>query len=307
MNTLIAGGTGFIGTALARSLLADGHSVSILSRAPHPSRLPAGAQLFSWDGRTTRGWLDVFENSDAIVNLVGETTGRWPWTAGRKQRIHASRVWAGKAMVDAYQQAGRKPPVYIQASGITIYGPQGSQPVDESALPGDDFMARVAVDWEASTSTLDSMPAVRRAIIRTSLVLDARQGIQPLMALPVLLFVGGRLGTGRQGVSWIHIDDEVRAIRFLIENEKARGAFNLSAPHPLESAAYFRALAKALGRPYWLPVPAFALRLALGEMSTLVLDGEFAQPKRLLELGFVFKYERIEQAFQALYRSRPAL
>jgi hypothetical protein len=164
-------------------------------------------------------------------------------------------------------------------------------------------MARVAVDWEASTSSLDSMPGVRRAIIRTSLVLDARQGIQPLMALPVLLFVGGPLGGGRQGVSWIHIDDEVRAIRFLIENEKARGAFNLSAPHPVENATYFRALAKALRRPYWLPVPAFALRLALGEMSTMLLEGQFAQPKRLLELGFVFKYERIEQAFQALYRS----
>jgi uncharacterized protein (TIGR01777 family) len=138
-------------------------------------------------------------------------------------------------------------------------------------------------------------------VIRTALVLDARAGILPLMALPVKLFAGGRLGDGRQGVSWIHLDDHVRAMRFLLENGKAFGAFNLSAPNPLTNADFMAALAKALGRPYWFHVPAFALRLALGEMSTLLLDGQFALPQRLVNLGFVFRFETAAEAFQSLF------
>jgi len=304
LNILISGGSGFLGSALTRSLVSDGHKVSILTR--DRARVPssAGVQAVVWDGRSSRGWLDVFSSMDAVVNLAGDTIGRWPWTAERKKRIQESRVQAGLAMTEAFDRASTRPPVLIQASGIGYYGPLGSRQVAESERPGNDFIAQVAVAWENSTSEVDALPGVRRAIIRTSIVLDTQKGILPLMSLSVRLFAGGPLGSGQQGVSWIHIDDEIRAIRFLIENQSARGAFNLSAPQPVSNAEFFRSLAKELGRPYWLPAPAFAMKLALGEMSTLLLDGQYALPKRLLDLGFQFNHERVETAFQAIYHSK---
>jgi uncharacterized protein (TIGR01777 family) len=301
MNILISGGTGFIGSALTRSLLADGHKIWILTRNPAQANTPGDVHALGWDGRSCQGWLEAFAEMDVVINLAGETVGRWPWNPGRKKRIHDSRVQAGLAMTAAYQRAERKPPVLIQASGIGFYGPLGSQPVTEEARAGNDFMATVASAWEASTSSVDVLPGVRRVVIRTSLVLDTREGVLPLMALPVRLFAGGPLGNGQQGVSWIHIQDEIRAIRFLIDNDQARGVFNLSAPQPISSAEFIRSLAKELGRPYWVPAPALALKLILGEMSTLLLDGQYARPQRLLDLGFVFRFECAEQAFQALY------
>lgn len=301
MNILISGGTGFIGSALTRSLLADGHKIWILTRNPVHVNTPGDVVALGWDGRSCQGWLESFAEMDVVVNLAGETVGRWPWNPGRKKRIFDSRVQAGLAVAEAFERAERRPPVLIQASGIGFYGPLGSQPVTEEARAGNDFMATVASAWEASTSSVDGLPGVRRVVIRTSLVLDTQEGVLPLMALPVRLFAGGPLGNGQQGVSWIHVLDEIRAIRFLIDNDQARGVFNLSAPQPISSAEFIRSLAKELGRPYWVPAPALALKLMLGEMSTLLLDGQYALPQRLLDLGFVFRFERAEQAFQALY------
>ncbi len=302
MKVLISGGSGLIGSALTRSLLNDGHSVWILTRRPLGAGLPVGAETVVWDGKTNAEWLDVFSKMDAVVNLAGETVGKWPWNEQRKKNILESRVNAGKVIAEAFQKVEKKPGILIQSSGIGYYGACGISPVTENSPAGDDFMASVAVDWEDSTRIVDDIPGVRRAIIRTSLVLDARQGVLPLMALPVRLFAGGPLGRGTQGVSWIHIDDEVRAIRFLIENDSARGAFNLSAPNPLSNAEFIRVLARALSRPYWLPAPAFALRLLLGEMSTLLLDGQFALPQGLTKLGFNFRYSSAELAFRALFK-----
>ncbi len=301
MNILIAGGTGFIGSALSRSLLDDGHHVWVLTRSPKRARLPTGAQPLGWDGRAVGNWLDVFSQMDAVVNLVGENVGQWPWTEERKRRIRNSRVEAGRALTGAFQKVSRRPAVLLQSSGVGYYGPCGSDPVHEASPAGTDFFASVAADWEDSTRIVDSL-GVRRVVLRTALVLDARRGILPLMALPVRLFAGGRLGNGRQGISWIHLEDHVRAMRFLLENEQALGAFNLSAPNPLSNADFMAALAKTLRRPYWLPVPAFALRLVLGEMSTLLLDGQFALPQRLLNLGFVFKFETASEAFSDLFQ-----
>lgn len=301
MNVLISGGTGLIGAALTHSLLADAHRVWILTRNPASANLPAGAQPVAWDGRTNTGWLDVFSQMDVVVNLAGETVGKWPWSEAHKNRILDSRVNAGRAISGAFQKAAKKPAVLIQSSGIGYYGPSGKDPITEEFPAGNDFMANVAAQWEASTRMVDVSMGVRRVIIRTSLVLDARQGVLPLMALPVRFFAGGPLGSGQQGVSWIHIDDEVRAIRFLMENDAARGAFNLSAPNPLSNANFIQDLARVLSRPYWLPTPAFALRTLLGEMSTLLLDGQYALPQRLIKLGFVFRYASAEQAFRALF------
>jgi uncharacterized protein (TIGR01777 family) len=297
MNVLITGGTGLIGSALTQSLLADGHKVWILSRSQ--GRVP-GAQSIPWDGRTSFGWLDLFSEMDAVVNLAGATIGSWPWTAAKKQAILDSRVWAGRAILEACEKAARSPDVIIQASGIGYYGPRATELLDEDSPAGNDFLSNVAVAWESSTRLIDTM-GVRRCIIRTALVLDHRRGVLPLMALPVKLFAGGPLGSGKQGISWIHIDDQVRAIRFLIENDKARGVFNLTSPNPVSNADFMRKLAASLNRPCWLPAPAFAMRLLLGEMSTLLLDGQYAIPQRLVNLGFSFNFETLGDALTDLH------
>jgi len=290
-----------IGSALARSMLADGHQVWILTRNPSGAKLLEGTRSVQWDGRTNQAWIDIFSEMDAVINLAGETVGRWPWSKARKNRIRDSRVSAGRVIADAFQKAEKRPAVLIQSSGVGYYGPHGREPITEDFPAGNDFMANVAAHWEASTRIVDISLGVRRVIIRTSLVLDSRLGVLPLMALPVRLFAGGPLGSGQQGVSWIHIEDEIRAIRFLLENDTARGAFNLSAPNPLSNADFMRSLSRVLSRPYWLPTPAFVLRAFLGEMSTLLLDGQYALPQRLVKLGFVFRYESVDQAFRALF------
>lgn len=298
MNVLIAGGTGFIGSALTKSLLADRHRVFVLTRNPLSAHIPLGAQPIEWDGITCESWLDVFSDMDAVVNLVGATIGQPIWSEQRKKILVNSRVDAGMAIGHAFQKATKMPGVLVQASGVGYYGIHGAnEPLNEDAPPGKDFLASLAVSWEASSKVVDSL-GVRRVIIRSAVVLGDK-GILPAMSLPVRMFVGGPVGSGKQGVSWIHIDDEIRAIRFLIENEKMRGAYNLSAPNPISNADFMRFMAKALRRPYWLPAPAFAFRL-LGEMSTLFLDGQFVIPQRLVNQGFTFNFESVFDAFKDL-------
>jgi len=298
MNVLIAGGTGFIGSALSRSLIADRHRVFILTRNPQWAQLALGVQAVEWDGRTCENWLDVFSQMDAVVNLVGASIGRPFWTAERKDTLVRSRVEAGTAISHAFHKTSKKPKVLVQASGVGYYGPHGSEPLTEDTPPGNDFLASLAVDWEASTKIVDSL-GVRRVIIRSAIVLGYG-GILPFMAFPSRVFAGGPIGDGKQGVSWIHIHDQVLAIRFLLENEKTRGVYNLAAPNPLSNADFMRFMAKALHRPYWLHVPGFAFRL-LGEMSTLLLDGQFAIPQRLVNQGFTFTFESALDAFKDLF------
>jgi uncharacterized protein (TIGR01777 family) len=300
MKVLVAGGSGLIGSALTRSLLGDGHEVWVLTRDPRRARLSENVHGLSWDGLTPAGWGKYVSEMDVVVNLAGATIASWPWTMARKQRILQSRVNAGAALTKAIDEAKPRPQVLVQASGVGYYGPCGVEVVTEDTPPGDDFFAEIAQQWEASSRLVDVL-GVRRVIIRSAVVLTKIGGILPLMALPVRLFVGGRLGEGKQGFPWIHIDDEIRAIRFLIDNPRARGAFNLAAPNPLSSAEFIRRLAKVMRRPYWLPVPAVGLHLVLGEMSTLLLHGQYAVPKRLVEAGYQFKYQQAHEALEAIF------
>jgi uncharacterized protein (TIGR01777 family) len=295
MKVLITGGSGLIGKALTRSLLADGHSVWALTRRdPAPASAMQGLTLVHWDGRTASGWGHLVSSMDAIINLAGEPLARWPWTKAQKQRFWDSRVQAGQAVSEAIRLASPRPKVLIQASGINHYGLRGA-PADESTPPGDDFLARLTVTWEYATKEVESLD-VRRCFIRTAVVLARGGGLFPLMALPVRLFLGGPLGSGQQIVPWIHLEDEIGAIRFLLENEKASGPYNLIAPECVTSAGFNRLLAKALHRPYWFRTPAFLLKAVLGEMSVLVLEGRAASPKRLLEAGYQFRLGKLEEA-----------
>ncbi|MCX7854808.1 MAG: TIGR01777 family oxidoreductase [Anaerolineae bacterium] len=297
---IITGGTGLIGRALAAELVAAGYEVVVLSRNPQRAHgLPTGVRIEAWDGHTSQGWGHLADGADAIVNLAGENIAGGRWTAERKRRIRQSRLDAGQAVVEAVRAAKQKPAVVVQASGIGYYGPHGDEEVAENFAPGEDFLGRLAVEWEASTAPVERL-GVRRVVIRTGVVLSREGGALPRLVLPFRFFLGGPLGSGRQWVPWIHITDEARAIRFLLEKEDARGPYNLAAPHPVTNRELARALGHVLRRPAWFPVPAPALRLVLGEMSAVLLTGQRATPKRLLGEGFIFQFPEVGPALQNL-------
>src|SRR6185503_242404 len=294
MKVLIAGGSGFIGTALINSLKRDNHKVITLTRRP-----PQNPDQIQWDGKTMDGWGYLVNEVDAVVHLTGFGLEHWPWTPTQKQKFIDSRVIPGLALASAIQNASRPPKVFLQSSGVNRYGLHGEGIADESTLPGEDFLAQMTVPWESVTEPIEAL-GVRRVVTRNAVVLARRGGLFPLMALPTRLFFGGRFGSGKQAVPWIHLTDHISAVRFLLENEKARGAYNLIAPAPTSNADFMRAIAKALHRPYWFHTPAFLLKMILGEMSNLLTEGRYSQPKRLIELGFQFRFGRLEAAMEDL-------
>jgi uncharacterized protein (TIGR01777 family) len=298
MRVLITGGTGLIGGELSKSLTADGHQVVILTRSSRPSPNPQ-TTFVRWDAETAEGWGHLVNEVDAIVNLAGEGIADGRWSDARKKRIYTSRIAAGKAVMQALQLATTLPKVLIQSSAVGYYGPRGDEILDETSAPGADFLAQVCFDWEASTADAEAM-GIRRAVIRTGIVLSNDGGAWPKIVLPFKLFAGGPMGSGRQYWPWIHIDDEIRAIRFLLENPEARGVFNLSAPTPLSNKEFAARVGSVMGRPAFFPAPAPALKLALGDMSTVLLDGQRAIPAHLQKLGFTFQYPELDAAVRQL-------
>jgi uncharacterized protein (TIGR01777 family) len=269
--------------------------------------LPQNARAVGWDTRTADGWLEEADGATAIVNLAGPNLagpGFLPsrWTDKQKQYLRQSRLEAGKAVVDAVRRVENRPRVVIQASAIGYYGTRGDEVVDESTPPGDDFLAKLCVDWERSTAEVEEY-GVRRAIIRSGLVLSTKEGSLPRVILPYKLFVGGPFGSGKQWWSWIHLHDEVRAIRFLIDTADAQGPFNLTSPNALTNDAFGRTLARVVERPHLIPVPAFAMRAAFGEVAMVVLEGQRVVPRRLQELGFSFQYPDLEPALRHLFHN----
>ncbi|HXF68566.1 MAG TPA: TIGR01777 family oxidoreductase [Thermoflexus sp.] len=303
MRVLITGGTGFLGQALSQRLAEAGYEVIVLSRRPERATLPPGVRAVRWDGRSAAGWGDLVDGAFALINLAGESIGQ-RWTEATKRRIRESRLNAGRAVVEAIAAARAKPQVLLQASAVGYYGPRGEERLTEEDPPGDDFLGRLAVEWEASTQPVEAM-GIRRVLLRTGLVLD-RDGGALARLLPLFqLFLGGPIGSGRQGWSWIHRADWVEAVKFLMERPEAHGPYNLTAPQPVSNAEFSRTLGRVLGRPAWLPAPAFALRLVFGEGADFLLTGQFVLPRRLLEAGFVFRYPDLESALRAILgRSR---
>ena len=311
MRVIITGGTGLIGRKLAASLVNDQHEVIVLSRNPvHTYGLPRGVQVVGWDTKTAQGWGHLADGADAIVNLAGESiggSGLIParWTEARKRRILQSRLDAAEAVVQAVTAADRKPSVVVQASAVGYYGATGDEVLTEMHGAGNDFLAQVCVQWENASTPLDDL-GVRRVVIRTGLVLSTEEGVLPRLMLPFRLFAGGALGSGKQWYPWIHIDDVVRAIRYLIDHEDAAGSFNLTAPNPLTNRDFSRVLGRVMHRPGIIPVPSFALRLALGEIAALVLDGQRAVPHNLSEIGFYFRFSEAEAALHDLLHPNSA-
>ncbi len=309
MRVIITGGSGFIGRALTESLAKDKHEVIVLSRNPTwVVGMPDGARTVEWDGKSASGWGHFVDGADVVVNLAGENiAGNIPfgtrWTKKRKNAILNSRVNSGKAVVEAISGAKQKPKLLIQASAIDYYGSfSGAELLTEDSPNGDSFLADVCRQWEASTQPVEAL-GVRRVVIRTALVLSKEEGILPWMVLPFRFFVGGRFGSGKQYVSWIHVIDEVGAIRYLIENEDAAGAYNLAAPQPLPNQEFGKAIGKAIGRPSFFPTPAFLFKIMFGEASSLLLRGQNIIPARLQAEGYEFKFREALPALEDLLKA----
>ncbi|MBE0699953.1 MAG: TIGR01777 family protein, partial [Anaerolineaceae bacterium] len=259
-----------------------------------------------WDGRTTQGWGHLASEVDAIVNLAGANIGERRWTEARKRVIRASRVDAGKAIVAAVEQSTHRPALVIQIAGVGYYGPHGDEPLDEQSPPGKDYLASVAADWENATKPVTGF-GVRLVTMRTGVVLTRQGGVLAPFLLQQRLFAGGPLGSGKQWISWIHMQDLMNCFLFFLEQANAPqkivdGVFNVTSPEPVTNAQFGKILSRVLKRPYWLPAPAFILRLVLGEMSTLVLDGQRVLPQRLLEMGFAFQYASLRSALENLLK-----
>lgn len=301
MRILITGGSGLIGTSLIKHFLSLGYEVVSLTRKPIAAR-PGEEQPFStvhWDGKSAAGWGPLADGAKAIINLAGENISAGRWTEQRKRAIIHSRINAGIAVLQAVEQAKVKPEVIIQASGVGYYGISLEKEFREEDPPGSDYLSQVCIGWEQANQQVEEY-GVRRAVIRLGVVLSTDGGALPKMMLPFRLFVGGSVGNGKQWMPWVHPADVCGAIQFIIENSSAQGAFNLCAPQQVTNRQFSQAIAHTLHRPAWIPLPALALKLALGEMSTVLLEGQRVLPSRLQGLGYHFLFPELVPALADL-------
>ncbi len=302
MRIVIIGGLGLIGRAVSRAAKKKGHEVTLLTRRRELVGINhANIEIKHWDGADSQALCSLIDQTDAIINLAGESIGKGRWTEKRKRVLLESRLVPARALVKALQDCKQPPRTLVQASAIGIYG-IGEDTKTEDSTAGSDYLARFALEWEASTSAVEEM-GIRRVVIRTGIVLDKKQGVLPQLMLPFKLMAGGKVGSGRQILSWIHIEDEAGAILYLLEKATCKGVYNLTAPYPFSNSEFGKILAKVIRRPYWLPIPGFVLNMLLGEMSTLVLDGQRVVPKRLEEEGYAFMHPDLEETLIDLCQS----
>ena len=283
---------------MSNNLIGSGHDVVALTRNQKKAQLVLGdkATILEWDGTTSSGWASATENADAIINLAGANLSSRYWTTSYKKELWDSRINAGRAIVQAIMRAKVKPKILIQASAVGYYGSRKEETIDEQSDKGRGFLANLVQAWEASTEAAEAQGA-RRVVIRSGVILGRGSIITSLLRIPFKLYGGGYPGNGKQWLSWIHIDDQIRIIRYSIENSNIKGIINLASPEPVKMKEFCRVYGKVLRRPVWVRVPAFVLRLALGDMAReTILVSQKIFPKRLLEAGYQFKYPNLEPA-----------
>ncbi|HTK29729.1 MAG TPA: TIGR01777 family oxidoreductase [Vicinamibacterales bacterium] len=300
VRIVIAGGTGFLGKALAGALAGQGADVVVLTRRETPGTSPY--RLVTWTPDGSAGeWASAIDGADAVVNLAGVSIAGARWTAAHKQRVLDSRVNATRSLVAAIRLVKTPPRALLNGSAIGYYGPRDDRPVTESDPPGSDFLASVCVAWEREAAAAAGL--TRLVALRTGLVLEKDGGGLPEMLLPFRIGAGGPVGSGRQYWPWIHRDDWVAIVLWLLRTPAIAGPVNLSAPNPVTNREFARALGAAMHRPSFMPAPAFALRILLGEMAEgLLLSGQRAIPRKALDGGFSFRYTRVDEALMAIFR-----
>lgn len=307
MKVVIAGGTGLIGRALCSALAEAGHRPTVLSRNPARASLVRGARYVAWHPPGQDAWVAELADADAVVNLAGESIGAWPWTPRRKRRLRDSRVEATRTLVTAIESLprGNRPAVLVNSSGTDLYEGRDESPATESTPPADTFLARLCLDWEAEAIRAGDL-GLRVVLARTSLVLARDAASLRLMALPFRLFAGGPVGSGRQWVSWVALEDAVALIMRAVTDETISGPLNLAAPDPRPQVDFARALGGALHRPSIVRTPAWAVRLVLGGQATLALGSRRVWPAAALAAGFGFGHPRLEEALRHAWSAASA-
>jgi uncharacterized protein (TIGR01777 family) len=297
MKIFITGGTGFVGSRLSRRLLEEGHEVGILTRsAPKPQDRIQGVRFVEGDPREKGTWQEVVAEYDLYINLAGASIfGRW--TEDYKRRLLNSRIDTTRNLVEAIPKDDKK--TLFSTSAVGYYGFHEDEALDESSPPGDDFLASLAVQWENEAKAA-AEKGVRVAITRFGIVMGKGGGALAQMVTPFRFFVGGPLGSGKQFLSWVHIDDLVGAFAFLIGRPELSGPFNLTAPNPVRNEEFSKTLGKVLGRPSWLPAPGFMIKAVMGEFGSVILRGQRVLPKTLLEADFTFRFPTLEAALRDL-------
>jgi len=300
MKILMTGSTGLVGTAFVSALARDGHTVCRLLR-PQSAVLGASKEGFdvAWNPATGElGGAGV--GADAVVNLAGASIVGGRWTKARKELLCASRIDTTRALVGALAKMHARPRVLVSASAIGIYGDRGDELLTEDSKPGTGFLAALAREWEAEALKAEAL-GIRVVLGRFGIILAQHSGALAKMLLPFKLGVGGRLGSGKQWMSWITLEDVVTITRFAMENEAVRGAINVVAPQPVQNAEFTKVLGKALRRPTLFPVPALALRLALGETAdALLLSSQRVRPRALEKLGYQFLHPELSAALNSV-------
>ncbi|GGD76663.1 TIGR01777 family oxidoreductase [Paenibacillus nasutitermitis] len=300
MKVAVTGGTGFVGGRLADALLSRGDEVIIISRsAGNRQQEREGLVRVTWDELAASA--GPLEGLHAIVNLAGESINQ-KWTEEAKLQILQSRLDAAEQVGKLVASLRQMPGVVVNASGISIYGTSRDAAFDEeSPIHVNDFLSDVSQKWEAAADLIDIPRLVK---VRVGVVLARDDGAFPKMAMPYRLFAGGKIGSGKQWLSWIHIEDMVRLLLFCIDNNELEGPVNASAPEPVTNDAFGRALGAAFHKPHWFPVPAFMMKMMFGELSTLLLEGQRALPRKALSCGFEFRYPTIKSAMEQLAKHK---
>ncbi len=298
MKIVIAGGTGFVGQALTNLLQQQGHELFVLSRSN--SRYENGIHYVQWLKDGARPEKELDEDIDAVVNLAGVSLNDGRWTKKQKKAIYTSRMEATLEIVRIMEQFKEKPKVLVNASAVGIYPPSTAATYSENVSDyAKDFLGWTVHDWERHAKRAEKL-GIRVALARFGVILGRNSGALPSMLLPYKLHVGGTIGSGEQWLSWIHVEDVARAIYFAINNSSIRGPFNVTAPHATRMKEFGQIIAQVMGRRHWMPVPSFAMRLALGEQSMLVLEGQHVLPTVLEKQNFEFNYPYLKEALENL-------
>ena len=304
MHIVVAGGTGFIGRPLCASLCQEGHQVTLLTRRIE-GQWPCASIVTAveWNGRTAGAWEHCLDGADAVINLAGAPIADGRWNDARKQLLMESRVLTTRLLVEALSRRSSKPRTLINASGIGYYGASDDRVLDEGAARGQGFLADLCLAWEAEALRAAEF-GVRIVMLRTGMVLEQDGGALPKMLLPFRLFAGGPILPGTQWVSWIHRRDHIGLIQWILTTPSVSGPVNAVAPEPVTMNTFCQVLGRVLHRPSWLPVPGFALQMALGELGTLMTTGQRVNPAKAISGRYVFHYPTLEPALRAIMTKR---
>ena len=329
-RVIVTGATGLIGRRLCAKLEAGGYRVVVFSRSPEQARrtMRNGAEFVAWSPAEDGPWAAAVDSAYAVVHLAGANNFGKRWSAAFKQEIRDSRVIGTRGIVNAMRKATNKPQVFVCGTAMGIYGNRDDTELDESASYGDDFLANVVKDWEAEAKQAEPL-GIRTVLLRTGVVLgsntrgmplpfdfrgaslsrpgvvlDFENGALALMALPFRMFVGGPIGSGKQWFSWVHLDDVIGLIMLALQDASISGPMNATAPEPLTNRDFSKTMGKVLGRPSWLPLPAFALKLLLGGVADMLAKGQRVIPRKALDHGYQFRDPTAERALRQLFGRR---